>query len=348
MESNLIVPCAGQSTRFPGMRPKWMLAHPNGEFMVTVSLELIEPDFDNIYIVILKEHVEKYNCLSGLLKSMDNNYTSGVNIIVLDEPTNSQPETVAKAIEKENIKGSIFIKDADSYFDSYLITENAVCTYDLHKMQMTHPANKSYVSVNDKGNITNIVEKRVISPDFCVGGYSFESADEYMKYYNKLKDNKNLYVSHIIFAMLLDGKTFKQNKVNVYEDWGTLESWNRYKETFKTLFIDLDGTLVYSSAPYSPPYWGETKAIKENVEYLRELYDTKRVKIIITTARTSEWMKETLLQLDREGIPYDDILFDLPHGKRTIINDYAKTNSYPSCEAINLERDTPNLREMLK
>ena len=32
--------------------------------------------------------------------------------------------------------------------------------------------------------------------------------------------------------------------VTKYYDWGTLEDWNKYKNEFKTLFIDIDGTLL--------------------------------------------------------------------------------------------------------
>ena len=38
MQSTLIVPCAGRSSRFPNNRPKWSLTHPNGNLMLTESL----------------------------------------------------------------------------------------------------------------------------------------------------------------------------------------------------------------------------------------------------------------------------------------------------------------------
>ena len=47
----LIVPMAGQSSRFPNTRPKWMLTHPaTNRFMVTESISGINLDFfDKIY-----------------------------------------------------------------------------------------------------------------------------------------------------------------------------------------------------------------------------------------------------------------------------------------------------------
>jgi hypothetical protein len=48
------------------------------------------------------------------------------------------------------------------------------------------------------------------------------------------------------------------------------------------------------------------------------------------------------------NIPYDTLIMGLPHCKRVIINDFAKTNPYPSCESINLPRNSDNLIEFLK
>ena len=36
---NIIIPIAGQSSRFPDMKPKWMLTHPQGDFMVIEAIK---------------------------------------------------------------------------------------------------------------------------------------------------------------------------------------------------------------------------------------------------------------------------------------------------------------------
>ncbi|MEJ7682686.1 MAG: hypothetical protein WKG06_33480 [Segetibacter sp.] len=33
-----------------------------------------------------------------------------------------------------------------------------------------------------------------------------------------------------------------------YSDWGTIEDWDRFKRSYATLFVDLDGTLVKNSS----------------------------------------------------------------------------------------------------
>ncbi len=40
--STLIIPCAGQSSRYPNLRPKWMLTHPDGELMIEKVINSID------------------------------------------------------------------------------------------------------------------------------------------------------------------------------------------------------------------------------------------------------------------------------------------------------------------
>ena len=39
-------------------------------------------------------------------------------------------------------------------------------------------------------------------------------------------------------------------------------------EKKNTYFVDIDGTLVKSSGKYTKPYWGDTKGITKNIEFL--------------------------------------------------------------------------------
>jgi uncharacterized protein YjhX (UPF0386 family) len=348
---NLIIPAAGKSTRFPGMKPKWMLTHPNGNIMLTEAIRRFNTaKFKKIFLVILKDHVKKYNCLGGIVKAFDNiGIANKLEIIVLDKETKNQPETVALAIKKEKISGPIFIKDSDNQFECDINPMNGVVVFDLNKMShVNRPANKSYVMLDDNGIINNIVEKQIISSSFCAGGYLFNSSDDFLNIFKELKDNEGLYISHIIYKMILNGSIFRPISASSYEDWGTLQDWNAYKNCFSTIFIDLDGTLLENAGEYFGLKWGEASAIKENVAIINELYESGRVKIIITTSRKGSYRRATIKQLKREGIKYHDVIFDLFHGKRIVVNDYANSNPYKSCDAINIKRNSNELREMIK
>jgi hypothetical protein len=78
------------------------------------------------------------------------------------------------------------------------------------------------------------------------------------------------------------------------------------------------------------------------------MHQSGKVKIILTTSRP-EYLKDvTILEMEDKGIPYDHLVMGLPHCQRILINDFAKSNPYPSCSAINITRDSNQLREYLK
>lgn len=347
---HLILPIAGSSSRFPDMRPKWMLTHPRGRMMITEAVSKLSLDrFDGVTVVGLETHEREHRFEHALRQEFSQlDGMPPVNVILLDSPTRSQPETVARGLIASGVKGPFYVKDSDNRFRDTPAPENSVTCLDLHSMSMVNASNKSYVAADEHGVIVNIVEKRIISSHFCVGGYGFLSAEDYLHQWELLKDQSNLYISHIVFGLMLAGSQFRMRIASDYDDWGTLSDWNKYKAQYSTLFVDLDGTLVYNSSQHGEPRWGETAAIEGNVAAINALYNSGKVQIILTTSRTEEYRAATERQLDRIELRHHQILFGLLHGRRVVVNDYAATNPYKSCEAINLKRNSGDLREMLE
>jgi len=341
----------GKSTRFPNLRPKWMLTHPMGGFMGTEALRGLNLEsFSTIYFVTNREHQEKYHFIDAFidhLHSIDKRIN--VEFLLLDKQTKSQPETVYECIQQKKITGSILVKDSDNFFEVTIGDQgNFVCYFDLNDGNQFNARNKSYIQFDNNGFISNIVEKKIVSSTFSVGGYGFEEAQEFCKYFGVLQNlNAEVYMSNVIFEMLLAGHRFTGVPVTKYEDWGTLEEWNRYKQTFKTLFVDLDGVLLENTSVYTTPFIGTGKPLHSNIKLLQTLYSAGRTKIVITTARPSTHRSVTEQELREYKIPYDVLLMDLPHTQRIIINDYADSNPHPSCQAINVKRNSDVLREYL-
>lgn len=345
---HLILPVGGQSNRFPNVRPKWMLTHPNGNLMITESFQGWDlSQIGDILVIALRQHEEKFQVRQMLHKQFAKLGLAEKLRVVLIEKSESQPHTVYQGLQATGIHGPIFIKDSDNFFDCTLSSGNLICYANISDVKRGNVANKSYILLNDQGNVLNIVEKRLISDTFCTGGYIFASAVDFCATFEKLKDVPNLYVSHIIYQMLLDGVVFSGKRVHNYVDWGTLEDWQSYRSQFCTLLIDLDGVLVENSAEYFSPFWGETNAITENVNIVNRLYDSGHGEIILTTTRSIESEAITRQQLARIGLKYHRILFGLLHAKRIVINDFSKSNPYRSCDAINLSRNSNQLAEML-
>lgn len=353
----LIIPCGGKSSRFPNIRPKFMLCHPSGKLMITEALKGISPgQYDRIIVIMLREHYNTYgHTFSDALVNELKTYIPEPEIVIIDSSKN-QPDTVYQGLYvlmdtstadcPSIVTGQIVIKDCDNYFKMGVMEGNSVAVCNIS--ETNSPANKSYVQIGENNSIVNIVEKQVISNDFCCGAYSFEDVNEFISTYERIRTNANLYVSHIIYAMILGrNKIFFKKEAKDYEDWGTLKDWLAYKKQFKTLFIDLDGVLVKSSSGHFEPLWGSTEAIQKNVDIVNKMYNGGKTTVIITTARSKEFEYDTIRQIHRIGLKYHLIMMQLPHAQRVIINDFSTTNPYPTAVAINIKRNANNLEELL-
>lgn len=341
---------AGRSSRFPDVKPKWMLTHPSGKFMVLEAIRGLNlADFEKIHFIYLNEHEEKHQFLKGFREELEDMNGLGKSVFTaLPKATRDQPETVEQAIELGKIKGPILIKDSDNYFQAKVTAHNGVCYADLNNIGLIKPKNKSYITIDAQSNILNIIEKRVISSTFCVGGYAFADASLFTDALQKMKPESERYISNVIFQLMLEGKTFRAIETQNYSDWGTIEDWDRFKKTYGTLFVDMDGTLVKNSSAHFPPYIGQSEAIQPNVDIIRQLVQSGKFEVIITTSRPEKYRPETLAQLKKLGIDAKHLIMGLYHSKRIIINDYSKSNPYKSCDSINLKRNAEDLKEILR
>ena len=66
--------------------------------------------------------------------------------------------------------------------------------------------------------ITNTIEKRVIDHYFNAGGYCFENGATFCRYYERYCNQDALFLSHIIYSMLLDGHIFRPFMAYNYKD----------------------------------------------------------------------------------------------------------------------------------
>lgn len=346
---NLIIPISGKSSRYPNVKPKWMLAHPNGNFMVIESISGLNlKQFKRIIFVHLKEHEDIYNFKKGFVDELEKNQIKNYEFCALENQTKDVTETVIQAIKIMNIEGSIFIKDSDSYFSCDNIPQGDFVFYShLKNTKCTKPAGSSYIVLDENNIITNIVEKQIISPHICVGGYLFESASSFLEIASNIDSVKERYISDIIyFSMLYNKQVFRGVEIYDLEDWGTLDDWKAYKKQFATLFLDIDGVIVNHSSTHFPPYIATSLPIEENLNYLKSL-DPLKVEIILTTSRTEEYRSQTEIQLKGIGLKYKQLVMGLRSNKRIIINDYSPTNEYRNCDAVNLKRNNSNLEELL-
>lgn len=348
MEKVLIIPAAGKSSRFKKMRPKWLLTMPDGKLMIEKSLGLLNrQEFDRVIVTCLKEHLDAYIKPESLIEILSKLDFKKINICILDGETKSQSETVAATIIKEGICGPIFVKDCDNEFSFSWDGGNEIATVDLHTMDKIDACNKSYVELDSLGKVQNIVEKKVISSYFCCGGYGFANSDNFLQAFDSIKTLGEIYLSHVIFEMIMRGVNFQSKLASNYQDWGTARDYLDYQQSHLTLFCDVDGVLFKNGSKFGAVGW-KTPVIKENLTAIKELKDSGLLFLVITSSRPESEIPHIEKSLAIEGITADRYLMDLPHAKRVLVNDYSLTNPYPSAQAINISRDSPELSNILK
>ncbi|MDR1913789.1 MAG: hypothetical protein LBQ68_04815, partial [Clostridiales bacterium] len=232
--------------------------------------------------------------------------------------------------------------------DNVLEDYNYVCAADLNNFSDINPSNKSYILQEHGGKIIEIVEKRVISSIFSVGGYFFSDYKMFRETFEKMnhKTNNELYLSEIITNMISNGAHFVSKRIDSYIDWGTVDEWRKYTSRFKVYFLDIDGVIFHNSAQYFAPTWGETEPLINNVSIIKKLKKNGN-QIILCTSRTEEFRDITVTALEEIELEYDFLLMGCYHGQRVIVNDYTRSNPYPSAIAVNIARDADNLSDYL-
>lgn len=345
----VIVPCAGKSSRYPNVRPKFLLVNPNGNLMLFESIVKIDLKNCTVVVTILEEHNKKYG-ITEMFRKFFNDYN--IKLCILDKPTKSQAETVYQTIKKMQITGPILIKDSDNIFKLDKVYEdfNYVTVEHLKNVGAINASNKSYALADNEEVIKEIVEKKVISETFCVGGYYFTKAKDFTKAFEELiKDavDKELYVSMII-KHLIDKKKmiFKIKQIEEYLDLGTIKEWLQYKHNQKTYFIDIDGIIVKNSGEFSKPYWGTTKGLVDNIKIINRLYELGNY-VILITSRKEKYRKVTLQQLKKVGVKYHQLIMNLNHSARVVINDFSHSNPFPAAISVNVPRDSDKLGDYI-
>jgi hydroxymethylpyrimidine pyrophosphatase-like HAD family hydrolase len=106
----------------------------------------------------------------------------------------------------------------------------------------------------------------------------------------------------------------------------------------KTIFCDIDGTLVKHSIPSQaslPSH--KMELLPGTIEKLSE-WDSLGYTIILVTGRKESLRSVTEKQLSEVGIFYDKLIMGIGSGERILIND-KKPNGTITAHSINLKRN---------
>ncbi len=344
----IIVPCCGSSSRFPGQPPKWTLPAHDGRPMLCHSISGLQLSLDDLVVAILRDHERKYNVVAGLEEA----FGRPIQVAILDEPTRSQSETVARTIEYLDLKESFLVKDSDGYFklDELEEEDNYVCVDSLNNFDSINPRNKSYLQIDHKDIVTNIREKVVISDLFNVGGYFFTSPDHFLEFYKRLAADsrweREIYLSDVIGAMILEGIPFHARRTTGFQDWGTVREWRRALLAQKTYFVALDGFVFERGSQYFSPRFQDVRPHAGAVEAVKACAD-KGHKVVYLSIRPQACEELTLAQLAEAGLPPGPVLWNCPVAKWVLLTSPHPTLPFLTSQAIEIHPDEANLLESI-
>ena len=243
----LIVPCLGR--RIINGIPQYLHRHPKGRLLLERSIEgVFSEEYDRVLIVLLEGDVNEYH-VDTIINTELQRYP--VEIVTLKNMTSGPAETVYAAIQKAGITGSVVVKDADNYLKIECVPHgNFVAGLDLNTWErdIHNLRNKSFLILNEQGNLLDIIEKQVRSDVICLGLYGFNKAEDFVKAYRKLNDASylisRLYISHVISYLIgYSGRVFHYVSASEYENWGDERLWKDMQRDYTLFFIDLDNIL---------------------------------------------------------------------------------------------------------
>jgi len=353
--TTLVIPAAGMSTRYGLTRPKFLLNHPTIGTMINASIsgfgDLDSCGIDKILIISLEEFFEEIS-VEKLISEIESTYNVPVEIDLLESQTSSMVDTLVQSLSKLKEDVSIVIKDCDNVVEidssQVLSSQNFIAYVDLADYPKVAAFNKSFLSFGPQRELDGIVEKKIVSSHINVGCVGLNSSSDFLAAALTLSFTKETYVSDVIRVMLSQGFSFKGVEAKDYIDWGTIDEWREYCNQFGTYFIDLDGVVLINENPLGRKFdWKAIRPIQENVDALLNLKKNKNPKFIFTTSRSEKYREEVKSGLSLLGFADFELIMSLPHAKRYLINDFAKTNPFPTATAINITRNATNLADFL-
>ena len=107
----------------------------------------------------------------------------------------------------------------------------------------------------------------------------------------------------------------------------------------KTIFCDLDGTLVKHTHPSEAQNPDLELEVLPGTHKKLDEWDTKGYHIVITTGRKESARQPTIKQLSRAGIIYDQLIMGFGGGDRILINDRKKDSERDTASVMNRTRD---------
>jgi NDP-sugar pyrophosphorylase family protein len=347
---NIIVLMAGFGSRLKskyGDIPKPLIKVAN-KTLIEHSLETL--NIDGNYIFITREYNNKnYNDnLSSILKNFQKD---SIEIIVNDMPLGSAHSAL---YAKEYIKNDeLIITNCDQHLNwdstNFMnLVNNKNIDGALVLFNSKDPKHSFATIENNK--VIRVSEKNPISSNALVGIHYWKNGNDFVESAEKLllenikNEKKEYYVSETYNYICKDKNVVPYFiEENSFMPLGTPEDIDiflakhaeYYTEKPKTIFCDIDGTILEHAHSFSNVIFNDAKLLNGVIQKFDE-WDSLGYKIILTTARKESARKATEEQLAKLGLCWDQLIMGISSGKRILLNDKLLSSDENRAYSINL------------
>jgi NDP-sugar pyrophosphorylase family protein len=179
----VVIPMAGRGSRFAdaGYATPKPLLPVHGVPMIEVVVANLRPSVPSRFVFVCRrEHLESYGFESRLRE-----IASDCAIVPIDEVTEGAACTVLLAEHEIDADDALVIANSDQWvdvsFDAHLAVMRDRALDGLIMTMKADDPKWSYVELDDRGLVTRVVEKEVISDEATVGIYAFARGGDFVR-----------------------------------------------------------------------------------------------------------------------------------------------------------------------
>jgi dTDP-glucose pyrophosphorylase len=346
---NIVVPLSGEGKRFKdaGFDTPKPLILANKKTLIEHAINTIGIDGQFIFITKKYKNNEYNKKITDILKSLKPDCIE----IKVDKKQRGAADAILYAKDFINNKNQLITINCDQIMnwkpDKFIdFIENKKPDASVVVFKSQDPKH-SYAEIVE-GKIVKIVEKSVISNTALVGIHYWKNGSSFIESAENLlnKDlSDEIYVSQTFNYLISNNVKVLPYEIeeNEYINLGTpndLEiylgkSKEFYEEKAKTIFCDIDGTILKHVYKFSEVGKSDPESLPGVIEKFNE-WDSKGYKIVLTTARKESARRVTEKQLSTIGIAWDYLLMGITSGKRILINDKLVEQDENRAESINV------------
>lgn len=348
---NIIIPMAGAGSRFQktGVKDPKPLINVLGKTLIEHSIDSFNVEGRFIFITREFDDPADNEKLSAILKHCRPESIE----IKLTAMTSGATESALFAKELIDNDDPLVIYNCDQLinwnpddFLNFLKDKNPDAAVVLYNSK--DPKN-SFAEISD-GVITNFVEKKAVSNHALIGfhywakGCDFISSAQKLIEYFRVNGSPECYVSETFNYMDTSQVKLPYHIANhLYIPLGTPEDVSKYigkvkefnTDKPKTLFLDIDGTLLKHQHSISNVYNNPAEILPGVVEKINE-WDSQGHTIILVTARKESTREVTEKQLREFGLAWNTLVMGVGGGQRFLVNDKLNESDVNRAVSINV------------